>query len=178
VEVDLNLVTEDVDIPEKSENEYSSLLSGENDPDLFILSGSCESDGTSVSSLDDLSDSDSREVLVNRVRQYIIPSTAGNVLLAILHPHRSIYSCLPSDLCKHYATYARHCSVKFVQLAFKIYGQDVLVYNMHSVIHIADDVELFGPLDNSSCFPFENYLRYMNKLICRPSMPVHLYAYS
>ena len=77
-----------------------------------------------------------------------------------------------SDLCNHYATFARDCLTKFVKLASKIYGEDVLVYNMHSVIHIVDDVQLFGPLDNISCFPFENHLQHMKKLIRRPSMPL------
>ena len=89
------------------------------------------------------------------------------MLLAI-----SIYCCVRSDLCKHYASYARECLIKFVKLASQIYGEDVLVYNMHSVIHIVDDVELFGPLDNISSFPFENYLRCMKKLVRRPSMPL------
>lgn len=84
----------------------------------------------------------------------------------------SIYCCLRSDLCTHYAAFARTCLIKFVNLASKIYGQDVLVYNMHSVIHLVDDVQLYGPLDNISSFPFENHLRHMKKLIRRPTMPL------
>lgn len=84
----------------------------------------------------------------------------------------SMYCCLRTDLCNHYATFVRDCLIQFVKLASRIYGEDVLVYNVHSVIHIVDDVQLFGPLDNISCFPFENHLRHMKKLIRRPSMPL------
>jgi hypothetical protein len=46
----------------------------------------------------------------------------------------------------------------FVQGSRNIYGDSFLSYNVHSVIHLVDDYLKFGPLDNISCFPFENYL--------------------
>jgi hypothetical protein len=44
--------------------------------------------------------------------------------------------------------------LKFVNPAGEIYRKELLVYNMHSVIHIDDLFKLFGALDSISCFPF------------------------
>jgi hypothetical protein len=84
----------------------------------------------------------------------------------------SMYLCLNAELCVHYVEFVRDSLTQFVRLAGEIYGKEVLVYNMHSLIHIADDVKKFGPLDNVSCFPFENELRSIKRLIRRPGMPL------
>lgn len=49
-----------------------------------------------------------------------------------------------------------------------IYGQNSVVSNVHNVVHIADDVERFGPLTEFSTYPFENFLRLL-KLNTQPS---------
>lgn len=82
----------------------------------------------------------------------------------------SIYCCLNSVTCVHYLRFVRSSLVQFVNLAAEIYGKDVLVYNMHSVIHIPDDVARFGSLDTISCFPFENHLRSLKKLARKAEM--------
>ena len=46
----------------------------------------------------------------------------------------------------------------FVEGSKKIYGHSFISYNVHSVLHLPDDYIKFGPLDNVSCFVFENYL--------------------
>jgi hypothetical protein len=38
------------------------------------------------------------------------------------------------------------------------YGPDHLIYNIHTLTHLASHVRLFGALHNLSGFPFENYL--------------------
>jgi len=48
----------------------------------------------------------------------------------------------------------------------------LLVYNMHSLIHTVDDVVRFGPLNTISCFPFENHLRLLKKLVRKAEMPL------
>ena len=52
-----------------------------------------------------------------------------------------------------------------------IYGQDHIVYNVHSLIHITDDAKKFGPLDCISAFHFESYLGRLKKLVRRPQQP-------
>jgi len=40
------------------------------------------------------------------------------------------------------------------------------------LVHLADDASKFGPLDNVSCFPFENYLQSLKKFIRKPAFPL------
>ena len=47
-----------------------------------------------------------------------------------------------------------------------------MVYNVHSLLHITDDVQQFGPLSDFSAFNFENYLRQFKKLLNKPNQPL------
>lgn len=47
---------------------------------------------------------------------------------------------------------------QFVKDFALIYGLDFVGYNIHSLIHLAQDVRKFGPLDSISCFPLETFL--------------------
>jgi hypothetical protein len=61
--------------------------------------------------------------------------------------------------------YARKLLVCFVQQSEKLYGSTFVVYNVHSLIHVADDVLFHGcTLNKISCFPFENYLQKLKKI--------------
>ena len=73
----------------------------------------------------------------------------------------------PSLSLRH-CDYAQELLTFFVETFAQIYGAEYLVYNVHSLIHIADDVKRFGPLDNISAFPFENYLGHLKKQIRKP----------
>ena len=55
----------------------------------------------------------------------------------------------------------------FVKNFANIYGSQVLSYNVHSLLHLVEDAKLFGSLDNVSCFPFENYLGTLKRLITK-----------
>lgn len=46
----------------------------------------------------------------------------------------------------------------FVQAGIKIYGKGWATFNVHSLLHLHEDADLYGELDNVSCFPFENFL--------------------
>ena len=46
----------------------------------------------------------------------------------------------------------------FIETAKTIFGKSFISYNVHAVLHLPDDYYNFGPLDNVSCFTFENYL--------------------
>ena len=54
---------------------------------------------------------------------------------------------------------------KFSQL----YGKNNMVYNVHSLMHIYQDVITHGSLDDLSCFRFESFLGQMKKLIRKPN---------
>ncbi|XP_051810930.1 uncharacterized protein LOC127535934 [Acanthochromis polyacanthus] len=79
---------------------------------------------------------------------------------------------LSPALCYKYCDYADKLLKCYVTNFAKIYGTEHLVYNTHSLIHLADDARKFGPLDNVSCFPFENYLGTLKQLVRRPQNPV------
>ncbi|KAB0790497.1 hypothetical protein PPYR_15104 [Photinus pyralis] len=65
--------------------------------------------------------------------------------------------------------YANELLLVFVKHAEKLYGKQFLVYNIHSLLHLADDVMKYGPLDTFSCFPFENFLGQIKRLIRSPT---------
>lgn len=82
-------------------------------------------------------------------------------------------SCLVNPhFCNVYCDFARKLLVKFVKHCEEIYGQEFVVYNVHSLIHLPDDVKRFGSLNNISCFPFENYLHSVKKLVHSPFLPL------
>lgn len=60
----------------------------------------------------------------------------------------------------------------FVKHFEKLYGTRHLVYNVHNLIHLTDDVHLYGTLDKFSAFPFENYLGKLKKLLRKPNSPL------
>ena len=48
----------------------------------------------------------------------------------------------------------------------------MLVYNIHGLVHLANDVRKFGSLDNVSSFPFENFLQSLKKMVRKPTCPL------
>ncbi|XP_065652632.1 uncharacterized protein LOC136079889 isoform X1 [Hydra vulgaris] len=74
-------------------------------------------------------------------------------------------------LLKNYVGFARQLLIYFVQSFGELYGEDQLVYNVHSLIHLADDAVNFGVLDKCSSFKYKNYLGQLKKLVHRPQKP-------
>lgn len=60
----------------------------------------------------------------------------------------------------------------FVSRSIQLYGQEFCTYNVHNLLHIADDVRKFGPLDNFSCFPFESFLGKIKKHVRSGAKPL------
>ena len=84
----------------------------------------------------------------------------------------SIY-CLASP--RYYQThceYAHNLLCLFVKNFGELYGMNMLVYNVHGLVHLADDVKKFGPLDTFSAFPFENFLGKLKKMLRSPKHPL------
>jgi len=78
---------------------------------------------------------------------------------------------LSPQLHQHYLSYSEQLLQYFVSQFGSLYGKDQLVYNVHSLVHLPDDVRNYGILDNVSAFPFESYLGRLKKLVRRPQMP-------
>jgi hypothetical protein len=52
---------------------------------------------------------------------------------------------------------AQELLIKFVENMGAIYGKHTVVYNVHSLIHIIEDVENFGDLESIDAFAFESF---------------------
>ena len=75
---------------------------------------------------------------------------------------------LSPSLCQCYCSYAEELLIHFVTEAETLYGQEFTVYNVHSLIHLPDDVRRFGNLNCISSFPFENYMHQIKKSVKKP----------
>lgn len=63
---------------------------------------------------------------------------------------------LSSDTSGDLINYAEKLLHHFVEYFGIIYGLYLISYNVRGLLHLIDDYKYFGPLDNISCFPFEN----------------------
>ena len=94
----------------------------------------------------------------------------SNILKPELYYHflcLSVASCImiSPDLASVHCEYAKQLMEYFVEQAIKLYGSEFAVYNVHSMIHLADEVAEYGSLDACSAFPFENYMQKLKRLV-------------
>ena len=66
--------------------------------------------------------------------------------------------------------HAQTILVNFVEHLSELYGKEC--YNVHDVVHLADEAKQHGVLDNVSCFIFENHLGEIKKLLRKPDAPL------
>jgi len=66
----------------------------------------------------------------------------------LLSPHHVSFKQYSSDLLEY-----------FVKSFEQIYSQMYMAPNIHGLLHLVDDYDRFGPLDNCSTFSFENYVK-------------------
>lgn len=65
---------------------------------------------------------------------------------------------LSGDLISENIQTANKYLIAFITHFESLYGSRHLVYNIHNLCHLTDDVSQYGPIDRFSAFPFENYL--------------------
>lgn len=71
-------------------------------------------------------------------------------------------------LSKDHSEYSNY----FVKIFQQIYGCHLL-HNIHSSLHLADDyIITYGPLDNCSYFPFENYMKILKFKLKKHEKPL------
>lgn len=66
-------------------------------------------------------------------------------------------------------TVAQDLLEMFVSRFTQFYKDSSLSYNVHSLLHLVEDVELHGPVDNFSAYKFENCIRILGNLIRKTS---------
>ncbi|XP_050513604.1 uncharacterized protein LOC114344887 [Diabrotica virgifera virgifera] len=103
-----------------------------------------------------------RDVIDKRIYEHFLLLHCGIFILVSSKFIKNFGTELPRSLLD---TFVSHCE--------NIYGLEYLIYNIHILIHLTDDVENFGALDNFSSFPFENYLGQIKKLIRNSNRPLH-----
>jgi len=84
----------------------------------------------------------------------------------------SITLLISPEFCKQYVDYAHSLLVSFVEETGKLYGEQFIVYNVHGLFHLPDDVKMHGNLDCFSAFPFENKLKELKQLVRKPGYPL------
>lgn len=68
--------------------------------------------------------------------------------------------------------YAEKLLNHFVEFFGTIYEPYLISYNVHGLLHLIDDYKRFGPLDNISCFPFENFMKILKKKVKKHEKPL------
>lgn len=68
--------------------------------------------------------------------------------------------------------YAQILLRSFVSHFGEIYGKDQIVYNVHALVHLPEEVQRHGCLDSYSAFPYESYLHKLKKLVRKPDFPL------
>lgn len=79
--------------------------------------------------------------------------------------------CNPID-CSKNKVCASQLLQEFVIQIEQLYGKHNVSYNVHSLIHLSEDVKRFGKLDNYSAFKFENFMQQMKKMVKKGSHPL------
>lgn len=86
-------------------------------------------------------------------------SVADAVYKHFLLLHCAIYILSSPSLVQTYCNYANILLRTFISHSAAIYGQKFIVYNVHSLSHLANECEAHGKLDDFSAFQFENKLQ-------------------
>lgn len=74
--------------------------------------------------------------------------------------------CTP-DLCVRYNEFSKHLLHYFVRNFSKLYGKEFVTHNIHCLIHLPNDVLLYGAPDNFSAFKYENVMYHIKTLLKR-----------
>jgi len=60
----------------------------------------------------------------------------------------------------------------FVEKFDEIYGAQYVSHNVHGLLHITDDYRKFKSLEECSCFPFENFMKVLKKMLRKHEKPL------
>lgn len=96
------------------------------------------------------------------VLQHVLPPEKYKHFMLL---HVAILILCDMTLCTRYNDIAKKLLTAFVEEFGEIYGRDHVVYNVHSLIHLADEVKTYGNLDSFSAFPFESFMFKIKSMI-------------
>lgn len=147
-------------------NEISSVVVvlGKSIPDDFIRK---------TRTLDELSRHS--RLLLLYVLSVVLKNRISNIVyqhFMLLHVAIRILSCKVSVSISSYIDYANALLGTFLLQAPYIYGDQFITYNVHNLIHLADESRRLGPLEQFSCFLFENHLGKLKNLVRKSNKPL------
>lgn len=73
---------------------------------------------------------------------------------------------------KTYNQFAHDLLLWFIRESHKIYGDEFMVYNVHSLAHVAEDAQIQGCLDQCAAWVIESYLQKLKILVRSGRKPV------
>ncbi len=85
--------------------------------------------------------------------------------------HCAVTIC-SSEYLKPYVPVAKRLFRTFTEKFDDLYGAENSTYSIHSLIHVTDDVERFGVVDNYSAFPGESNLGFLKNLVRGGHLPL------
>lgn len=83
-----------------------------------------------------------------------------------------VYIFVSSEYCLRMNDLANSLLISFVQHFSQLFGPEFLVYNVHGLVHLCEDVKIHGNLDLFSSFPYENFLGHLKKMVRGPRNPL------
>ena len=75
-------------------------------------------------------------------------------------------------LAKEHTSFAHQLLEYFVKQGSVLYGDEFVVYNVHTLIHLAGEVVEHGSLDSCSAFAFENYMQKLKRFVRSGTNPI------
>jgi hypothetical protein len=84
----------------------------------------------------------------------------------------SIRILTSTELTETQSELAHQLLTEFVKETKRLYGQEFMTYNIHSLLHLASDAREHGNLDNCSSFPFENHLQIVKRTVRSGKSPI------
>lgn len=72
------------------------------------------------------------------------------------------------EISEEMINYAEKLFKNFNETFTVLYGEENVSFNVHALLHLANDVRRHGPLDSFSVFRFENFLQKIKNLIRKP----------
>lgn len=86
--------------------------------------------------------------------------------------HVAFRIILSSNSSKKLVDFSEKILLHFVEKFEELYGAQFVSHNVHGLLHVVDDYRKFGCLDKCSCFPFENYMKFLKKMIRKHEKPL------
>ncbi|CAN7939445.1 unnamed protein product [Ixodes hexagonus] len=86
--------------------------------------------------------------------------------------HVAVRILASPELSMRHSLYAQDLLRHFVDSYDDIYGPDQMIYNVHTLSHLAEECRVHGALDTFSAFPFESFLGKLKGMLRTTDRPL------